>query len=140
MGKGCSRPIVVDSVILGSAAKKEGYFRPFSLGGFTMGFDFYIDGPIHHSDLLSPHAAKPESSLPMQFVRAAAYAGVQAPISGVVQMVDHVAGTKLLPKVQFIDPCDQAEFGTASWHVQQFGAMVGVTAGLLALNKGVGGA
>lgn len=104
-----------------------------------MGHDYYIDGPIHQSDLLKPRIPQKEEPLPLQFFRSAVYAGVQAPISGVVQLADKVVGSNILPKVQFIDPCRKAEFGTLSWHTQQFGAMVGVSAGILALNKSVGG-
>jgi hypothetical protein len=103
-----------------------------------MGFDYYLDGPIHKSDMVAPHLANEHESLPIQFLRSAVYAGVQEPISGVVQLADKVSGSHFLPHVQFIDPCERADFGSASWHTQQFGAMLGVTAGLLALNKGVG--
>lgn len=102
-----------------------------------MDYDYYIDG-LHKSDLLRPHVHHDNEALTTQFFRSAAYAGLQQPVSGVVQMFDHVSGTNVLPKVQFINPCERAEFGTVSWHVQQFGAMAGVTMGLLALNKGVG--
>ena len=99
-----------------------------------MGFDYYLDGPIHKSDMLAPHLAKEHESLPVQFLRSAVYAGVQQPISGVVQLADKISGSHMLPKVQFIDSCEQADFGTASWHTQQFGAMLGVLA-LKALSR-----
>ncbi len=103
-----------------------------------MGFDYYIDGPLQHSDLLRPHNAK-NDSLPIEFARAAVYAGAQEPINGVVQLVDKVAGTHFLPKLQFIDPCEKAEFGSAKWHTQQFGGMLGVSLNMIYLHKAVGG-
>lgn len=105
-----------------------------------MGYDFYIDTPIHKSELLHPHINKNNDSLPVEFLRSAAYTGAQEPVSGVVQMVDKTIGTNMLPSVQFIAPCDKAQFGTLRWHTQQFGAMLGVTGDLLALSKGVGAA
>ncbi len=103
-----------------------------------MNFDYYINEPLQHSDLLKPHNAK-NDSLPVEFVRAAVYAGTQAPINGVVQLVDKVSGSNILPHIQFIDPCQKAEFGSLHWHTQQFGSMLGVSLNMVYLNKAVGG-
>ena len=104
-----------------------------------MDYDFYIDTPIHKSALLDAHIGKKEESLPVDFLRSAAYAGVQEPVNGVVQLIDKTAGTNILPKIQVIDHCEKADYGSVRWHVQQFGSMAGVSANFIALGKAVGG-
>ncbi|HEY9713161.1 MAG TPA: hypothetical protein V6C72_06805, partial [Chroococcales cyanobacterium] len=56
-----------------------------------------------------PHSESLIDSLvnvPKDFIQSAAYSALQAPISGVAQIVDSVAGTNVLPHVQFISPVD----------------------------------
>jgi hypothetical protein len=76
-------------------------------------------------------------------VHSALYSAVQEPISGVTQMVDEFAGqyigTKLLPKVQFMDAPVQAKFGSVDWHAQQVGSAVGMLVPFLLVGKGVKG-
>jgi hypothetical protein len=99
-------------------------------------FEFDNSIKLHnHGDLLHPKLYEPES---IEFCRSAIHAGVQTPVNGVVQLVDRAAGTDILPNVQFINPCEPAEFLTERWHVQQVGAMFGTASNLLALHKAVG--
>lgn len=94
-----------------------------------------FDNPISNDaeELLRPH-----ESMPMELARSAVYSGFQAPVNAVVQIVDYHAGTQILPKVQLIDPCEKAEFLSARWHTQQFGALFGTALNLLVLQKSVG--
>lgn len=99
---------------------------------------FVAENPVqlhHEGDLLHP---KLHEALSIEFCRSAIHAGVQTPVNGVVQLADKVAGSDVLPKVQFIDPCEPAEFLTGRWHVQQIGAMFGTASNMLALSKAVG--
>ncbi|CAN5175848.1 hypothetical protein BH10CYA1_BH10CYA1_39410 [soil metagenome] len=73
-------------------------------------------------------------------VHSALYTAIQEPVSGVTQIVDEVAGTKLLPKVQFLSAPVQAQFGTADWHAQQVGSAVGMLLPFMLVGKGVRGA
>lgn len=73
-------------------------------------------------------------------VHSALYTAVQEPISGLTQIVDEVAGTKLLPKVQFLDAPVAAKFGTADWHAQTVGSAVGMLLPFMLVGKGVRGA
>ena len=52
------------------------------------------------------------------------YTAIQAPVSGITQIVDHIAETKFLPKVQFFQAPKPAEVGTAAFA----GEVVGSTA------------
>jgi len=72
-------------------------------------------------------------------VHSALYTAVQEPVSGVTQIVDEFAGTKFLPKVQFLDAPVQAKFGTADWHAQQVGSAVGMLLPFMVVGKGVRG-
>lgn len=89
----------------------------------------------------------PESSQPSKgageilgdAVHAALYSAVQEPVSGVTQIVDALAGTKFLPKVQFIDAPTQAKFGSLDWHAQTVGSAVGMLLPFMLVGKGVKG-
>jgi hypothetical protein len=72
-------------------------------------------------------------------VHSALYTAIQEPVSGVTQIVDEFAGTKMLPKVQFIDAPVQAQFGTTDWHAQQIGSAVGMILPFMVVGKGVRG-
>ncbi len=72
-------------------------------------------------------------------VHSALYTAIQEPISGVTQIVDEFAGTKYLPKVQFIGAPVQAQFGSADWHAQQVGSAVGMLLPFMLVGKGVRG-
>ena len=72
-------------------------------------------------------------------VHSALYTAIQEPVSGVTQIVDEFTGSKLLPKVQFLDAPVQAQFGTADWHAQQVGSAVGMLLPFMLVGKGVKG-
>jgi hypothetical protein len=87
-----------------------------------------------------PHADK---SLPLSlldlgenFLRSAAYSGIQSPLSGLAQVVDHTAGTNLASHLQLIDAPEQAKFGSAKWHSEQLGSAIGLAVPFFFLNKG----
>lgn len=77
-------------------------------------------------------------SMTAELFRSAVYSGAQSPLNAVVQIVDETTGKHFLPKVQFINPCQPAEFLSARWHTQQFGSLFGTAANLLILQKAVG--
>lgn len=93
------------------------------------------DLSLAQSDLL---AVKVERSAGAELLHSAAYAGLQAPLSGIAQLTDRVAGTNFLPSVTFMDAPKEQEFLSEKWHAQQVGAMLGMTAPFLLLHKGVG--
>lgn len=76
-----------------------------------------------------------DSSLIKDFAQSALYAGVQTPIDGITQLVNHTADSELLPSVQLIDAPTQAEFGSASWHAQQVGGAAGMLIPFMAVTK-----
>ncbi|MBS1954335.1 MAG: hypothetical protein JST89_09115 [Cyanobacteria bacterium SZAS-4] len=87
-----------------------------------------------------PPADKGVTDILGDAVHSALYTAVQEPISGITQIVDQVAGTKLLPKVQFLDAPVAAKFGTADWHAQTVGSAVGMLLPFMLVGKGVKGA
>jgi hypothetical protein len=72
------------------------------------------------------------------FLRSAAYSGIQAPIEGVSQLVNKTVGSNVIPEVRMIDAPKHAEFGSTRWHAQTIGGAVGMLAPFMAVNKGVG--
>lgn len=82
-------------------------------------------------------AAERPAGLAEEFVRSAAYSGLQVPVNGIVQMTDKAFAEPLLPLVQFIEPPAKTEFGSAHWHAQQLGAAAGVILPFLVVHKGV---
>lgn len=82
---------------------------------------------------------KPQG-LVKQFTGAALHSALQAPVNGVTQVIDGVAGTSLHEKVKenewFAAP-KEAKFGSFDWHVQQVGSAVGIAADFIVLNKGL---
>ncbi len=66
------------------------------------------------------------------------YTLVQAPLNGASQLIDHVAGTDLLPKVQIFQAPQHAETGSAAWLGQVVGGTAGAAAPFIAMHKLVG--
>lgn len=66
------------------------------------------------------------------------YTAIQAPVSGVVQIIDHVADTKFLPKVQFFQPPKPAEVGTAAFAGEVVGSTAAGAIPLIIFHKMVG--
>lgn len=78
--------------------------------------------------------------LTVDFMHSAVYSGLQAPITGVAQLVDEVAGTHLDKSTSFIPAPGSAQFGSADWHAQQLGSAVGTVFPFLAVHKGMSAA
>ena len=51
----------------------------------------------------------------LEFLQAAAYAGLQTPINGLVQIIDRYAPFNILPHIQIIQAPEQARFGSVDW-------------------------
>ncbi len=75
--------------------------------------------------------------LGVDFGRAAIYSGLQAPLTGVTQLIDEVADTHLAKSMSFIAAPEHAKFGSADWHAQQLGGALGTVLPFLAIHKGV---
>lgn len=75
--------------------------------------------------------------LGVDFGRAALYSGIQAPITGVSQLIDQVADTHISKSLSFISAPEHAEFGSADWHAQQLGGALGTVLPFLAIHKGM---
>lgn len=109
--------------------------RKGSVEGAEQGDRYVSDLRLAQSDLL---AVRVERSAGGELLHSAAYAGLQAPLSGIAQLTDRVAGTNILPSVTFMDTPKEQEFLSKKWHAQQAGAMLGMTVPFLLLHKGVG--
>ena len=57
---------------------------------------------------------------------AAVYSGIQAPVVGLAQIVDHSTGSKIADYVNIIPAPAEEKFGTARWHAQQIGSAAGI--------------
>ncbi len=73
-----------------------------------------------------------------QFGRAFAYSALQTPISGIADTVDHLAGTHILPNVQFIDAPAPEKPLSVGWHAEQIGSALGMLVPFLATHKALG--
>lgn len=82
-------------------------------------------------------AAQPGNPLE-QFGRAFAYSALQTPISGIADTVDHLAGTHILPSVQFIDAPAHDKPLSVGWHAEQLGSALGMLVPYLATHKALG--
>lgn len=97
--------------------------------------------PLQTTDLLVSPGSDRLAALrkdSADFLHSAAYAGLQAPITGLTQLVDRASGTDLEPKTTFIDAPEEAPLLSYRWHVQQLGSMVGLALPFLLLHKSVG--
>jgi tetratricopeptide (TPR) repeat protein len=86
--------------------------------------------------------ARPETkSLIETAVDAAMYSGLQSPINGAVQIVDHALGTKFLPQVEVVNSQQAVEFSMTDprWYAQQIGAGIGMAADIWLMTKMAGG-
>jgi len=63
---------------------------------------------------------------------------VQAPLSGITQIVDHVANTNYLPKVQMFEPPKPSEVGSAAWAGDVAGGTAAAAIPLILFHKFVG--
>lgn len=101
-----------------------------------------IDLPqLRGTDDLLDH--KQDAGLLGQFLRSAAYAGVEAPTRALAQIADHYTDAGLDQKVQNgfksigLDSPPPAKFNTSDWYAQQAGGAVGMMIPFLALRGGV---
>ncbi len=78
--------------------------------------------------------------LGVDFGHAAIYSGIQAPLTGVTQLIDEVADTHLSKSLSFISAPEKAKFGSADWHAQQLGGALGTVIPFLAVHKGMSAA
>ncbi|MBZ0185598.1 MAG: hypothetical protein K8F91_05040 [Candidatus Obscuribacterales bacterium] len=60
---------------------------------------------------------------------------IQAPIDGVREVVNKMAGTKVIPKVQLVQPPDRHEITSAEWQASKVGAGAGLLAAGLVVIK-----
>lgn len=78
-------------------------------------------------DNIEPHKAAPgttkESTFIDEFLSSAKYSAVQAPIEGLAQISNEVAGTNFKPDLAYRP--EPTRVGTPAWYGQQFGAGVG---------------
>ncbi len=87
------------------------------------------------SNELIPKAAAHPSNPLEEFGRAFAYSALQTPVNGVVDTIDHIAGSHILPKVQVIDaPAPEKPF-SVGWHAEQLGSALGLLVPYLATHK-----
>ncbi len=71
-------------------------------------------------------------------LRSAAYAGLQAPVTAVTQLLDRGFGTTWSETTRLIDPCQNAKPWTLDWHVQQVGSAAGMMLPFLGVKYGLG--
>ncbi len=91
-----------------------------------------------HQLSTSPLLAGSPRSLAEEFVHSAVHSGIQSPVIGVCQIVDKLGVAEpILPSVQFMDQVAQTEFGSARWHAQQIGTVVGMALPFLLIHRSV---
>lgn len=71
-------------------------------------------------------AVENEDSALVQGLKSARYSAIQAPLTGVSQIVDKFAHTNLEESTNFFAPPETAKFGTAAWHAQTIGGAAGM--------------
>ena len=75
---------------------------------------------------LHPGKFETVANLASSALHAAAYEGVQQPLTSLGQYVDHYkSGAHLTEKLQLFAPVKEAQFGTLEWHAEQLGAAAG---------------
>lgn len=62
----------------------------------------------------------------VQGLKSARYAAIQAPLTGVSQIIDRVAHTNLEESTSFFAPPEAAKFGSTQWYAQQIGGGAGM--------------
>ncbi|MBC7996914.1 MAG: hypothetical protein IAF58_03160 [Leptolyngbya sp.] len=80
-----------------------------------------------------------KSGLLEDFGRSLVHSGLQTPVNALVQPVDRMLGTKILPNVQFIDRPQHEDFGTGNYWAQQGGAAIGMLGTFFVAGKAVKG-
>jgi hypothetical protein len=74
-------------------------------------------------------------------IHSALYSGVQEPLTGIEQLIDHVShtiGGGSLPEIHIIDAPSTPGFGTARWAAQNIGSGIGMAADFLAVDLVLG--
>jgi ribosomal protein S18 acetylase RimI-like enzyme len=72
-----------------------------------------------------------DTSVVSEFGRALAYSALQEPMIAVAQLIDHVPGFDLEKRCHFMDSPEAATFGSAKWHAQSIGSVIGKLAPIL---------
>jgi hypothetical protein len=67
-----------------------------------------------------------DDSALVQGLKSARYSAIQAPLTGVSQIIDKVAHTNLEESTKLFAPPEAAKFGTTEWHAQQIGGAAGM--------------
>lgn len=60
---------------------------------------------------------------------------VQAPIDGVREVVNTIAGTKIVPKVEVVKKPEKKEIATAEWNAQKVGSGCGLIASIVVISS-----
>jgi hypothetical protein len=63
------------------------------------------------------------------------YQGIQSPVTGAAQLIDHTCGTDTEKRTQWFNKPEQAAFGSLDWHAEQVGNGLGMAADFLVVNK-----
>ncbi len=84
-------------------------------------------------DALACHTSSAEraGNVATDFGHALVYAGLQSPVTGVLQLVDRASNTSLAERCTLISPPERRPFGSPEWHAQQIGGALGVVAPFL---------
>jgi ribosomal protein S18 acetylase RimI-like enzyme len=88
------------------------------------------DSVLHVSDVL---ASSTHENLLSEFGSALCYAGIQEPLLGVAQIVDHNRAGNAENSVRFMREPVSAEFGSRAWHAQVVGSAIGKLVPFLAV-------
>lgn len=60
------------------------------------------------------------------FVHSFSHSLVQGPIDGVTEVVNTIAGSRVIPKVELVKAPEKAEIGTNRWQAQKYGSGAGI--------------
>ncbi len=69
------------------------------------------------------------------FVHSFSHSLVQGPIDGVAEVVNTIAGKRVIPKVEVVKPPERAEIGTNRWQAQKAGSGAGIIACLFVIGS-----
>jgi hypothetical protein len=69
------------------------------------------------------------------FVHSFSHSLVQGPIDGVAEVVNTIAGKRVIPKVEVVKTPERAEVGTNRWQAQKAGSGAGIIACLFVIGS-----
>jgi len=93
------------------------------------------DSQVFEAELDPPAANPSTGNCAGAFAHSFGHTLVQGPIDGVREVVNTLAGSKIVPKVELVKAPPKKEISTPEWEAQRIGAGAGLVAGLLIIAR-----